>query len=126
MALNADRLVRTRLKAQVQPASANQVVRPDGALAVLPGQGGVVTGIALGDVAGKWSGDHVEPGASLGHADPAANHALRFLACVGNAVEVLDGAATGARGIVFGKHGAVLAMFAPGALAKLAPGDGIA
>lgn len=122
---NADRLVRTRLRAVVQPASANQIVRPDGAFAILPGQGGVIAGIGLGDVAGKWDGDHVEPGASLGHPDPLANHAIRFLSCVGNRVDVLDGAAAGARGIVFGKHGAVLAMFAADVLAKLAPGDGI-
>lgn len=126
MAINTAQLVRTRLKAVVQPASANQVVRPDGVLHTLPGQGGVVTGIGLGDVAGRWAGDHVEPGASLGHPDPAANHAIRFLSCVGNPVQVLDGAAAGARGMVFGKHGAVLAMFAPEALALLAPGDAIA
>lgn len=126
MATNADLLVRTRLRAVVQPASANQVVRPDGVLHILPGQGGVVTGIGLGDVAGKWAGDHVEPGASLGHPDAAANHAIRFLSCVGNPVQILDGAAAGARGLVFGKHGAVLAMFAAEALARLAPGDGVA
>lgn len=123
MATNAERLVTTRLKAQIQPASANQVVRPDGVFVTLPGQGGVVTGIGLGDVAGAWTGDHVEPGVSLGHPDPAANHAVRFLSCVGNAVEVLGGPAAGARGLVFGKHGAVLAMFAPDVLARLAPGD---
>ena len=125
MAANADQLVRTRLKAQIQPASANQVVRPDGVFCILPGQGGVVPNIGLGDVAGTWAGDHVEPGASLGHPDPAANHAIRFLSCVGNPVQVLDGAAAGARGLVFGKHGAVLAMFAPEVLTQLAPGDGI-
>jgi hypothetical protein len=123
VAINTARLVTTRLKAQIQPGSANQVVRPDGVLTVLPGQGGVVTGIGLGDTAGRWTGDHVEPGASLGHPDPAANHAIRRLACVGNPVEVLDGAAAGSRGIVFGKHGAVLAMFAGHVLDRLAPGD---
>ena len=123
---NADRLVRTRLKAVVQPAAANQIVRPDGAFAVLPGQGGVVTGIGLGEIAGKWAGDHVEPGASLGHPDPLANHAIRFLSCVGNPVEVLDGAAAGARGLVFGKHGAVLAMFAPDVVMLIASGDAVA
>ncbi len=123
MATNADRLVTTRLRAQIQPASANQLVRPDGTFHTLPGQGGVVTGIKLGDVAGKWAGDHVEPGVSLGHSDPQANHAVRFLSCVGNPVEVLNGPAAGARGLVFGKHGAVLAMFAPDVLEHLASGD---
>lgn len=123
MATNTERLVTTRLKAQIQPGSANQCVRPDGVFNVLPGQGGVVTGIGLGDVAGKWVGDHVEPGVSLGHPDANANHAVRFLSCVGNSVEVLSGAAAGSRGIVFGKHGAVLAMFAPEVLGRVAPGD---
>ncbi len=125
MAINTARLVTTRLKAQIQPASANTVVRPDGVFVTLPGQGGVVTGIKLGDIAGRWAGDHVEPGVSLGHADPAAYHAIRFLSCVGNSVEVLGGSAGGARGIVFGKHGAVLAMFAPEVVSQLAPGDSI-
>jgi hypothetical protein len=125
VAINTSRLVTTRLRAQIQPASANTVVRPDGVFVTLPGQGGVVTGIKLGDVAGRWAGDHVEPGVSLGHADPAANQAIRFLSCVGNTVEVLGGPAAGARGIVFGKHGAVLAMFAPDVVAQLAPGDSI-
>jgi hypothetical protein len=125
VATNTANLVTTRLKAQIQPASANQVVRPDGVLTTLPGQGGIVTGIGLGDVAGKWRGDHVEPGVSLGHPDPQAYHAIRFLSCVGNKVEVLGGPVNGARGMVFGKHGAVLAMFAPEVLARLAPGDWI-
>ncbi len=122
---NAHRLVTTRLKAQIQPASANVVVRPDGRVITLPGQGGVVTGIGLGDVAARGVGDHVEPGASLGHADPAANHAIRFLSCVGNGVTVADGPAAGARGVVYGKHGAILAMFAPSVLALLAPGESV-
>lgn len=125
-ASNAARLVTTRLKAQIQPAAANRVVRPDGMLQTLPGQGGVITGIGLGSVAGAWTGDHVEPGISLGHPDPAANHAIRLLSCVGNPVTVLDGPKAGARGVVFGKHGAVLAMFAPDDLALLAPGEWVA
>ncbi|MDB5542020.1 MAG: hypothetical protein JWQ89_3747 [Devosia sp.] len=126
MATNAHRLITTRIKAQIQPGSANVVVRPDGISQTLPGQGGVVTGIGLGDVASRWTGDHVEPGVSLGHADPAANHAIRLLSCVGNVVTVLDGPTTGARGTVFGKHGAVLAMFAPNTVARLAPGESVA
>lgn len=125
VATNAQRLVTTRLKAQIQPASANVVVRPDGRVITLPGQGGVVIGIGLGDVASRGVGDHVEPGVSLGHADPAANHAIRFLSCVGNVVMVADGPAAGARGVVYGKHGAVLAMFAPSVLALLAPGESV-
>lgn len=120
---NGRRLVRTRLVAQVQPAAANRAVDPAGVLGTRPGQGGVVTGIGLGDPAGGWQGDHVEPGVSLGHPDPQAAHALRLFACVGNPVIMVDGPAAGARGIVYGKHGAVLAMFAPADLARIAPGE---
>ena len=123
MATNANHLVTTRLKARIQSGSANEAVRPDGTYNVLPGQGGVVTGIGLGDIAGQWTGDHVEPGVTLGHPDAEANRAIGLLSCVGNSVEVLDGSAAGSRGIIYGKHGGVLAMFAPDVLSQLAPGD---
>ena len=126
MDTNANQLVTTRLRAKIQPASLNVIVRPDGSTHALPGQGGVVTGISLGDVASRWHGDHVEPGASLGHDDPSANQAIRLFSCVGNSATVIDGPSSGAKGIVYGKHGAVLAMFAPEALARLAPGDSVA
>jgi hypothetical protein len=38
-------------------------------------------------------------------------------------VEVVDGPARGARGLVYGKHGAVLAALPQEALAFVAPGD---
>lgn len=122
--LNASRLVRTRLAAIIQPTRANAAVDPDGRLRVRPGQGGVALGVALGSPAGGWVADHLEPGVSLSHPDPAANAALQTLACVGNRVIMVDGPAAGAEGIVFGKHGAVLAMFADADLARTAPGEG--
>jgi hypothetical protein len=123
---NASRLVTTRLSAWIQPGSANCVVTPSGKVKTLPGQGGVVTGIDLGYPAGSWIGDHVEPGLSLGHPDPLANRALRALSCAGNPVAMMDGPAAGARGVVYGKHGAVLAMFAQADLARIAPGERVA
>jgi hypothetical protein len=123
LATNQERLVRIRLKAQIQPAGVRQVAAPDGMLRSLPGHGGVVPGIGLGSPAGGWAGDHVEPGISLGHPDPAAYHAIRLFSCVGNPVTMLDGPAAGARGMVFGKHGPVLAVFAPADTAKMAPGE---
>ena len=122
-ASNAARLVTTRLKAQIQPAAANRVTAPDGTVRTLPGQGGVVVGIGLGSEAGRWLGDHVEPGISLGHPDPAANHAIRLFSCVGNAVTMADGPAAGARGMVFGKHGAVLALFDAQDVKRMGPGE---
>jgi hypothetical protein len=121
--LNAGRLVRTRLSAIIQPTRANAAVAPDGRLQVRPGQGGVALGIALGSPAGGWVADHLEPGVSLSHPDPAANSALQTLACAGNRVTMVDGPAAGAEGVVFGKHGAVLAMFAGADLARIAPGE---
>ena len=123
IALNAGRLVRTRLSAIIQPTRANAAVSPDGRLQVRPGQGGVTLGIALGSPAGGWVADHLEPGVSLSHPDPAANSALQSLACAGNRVTMVDGPAAGAEGVVFGKHGAVLAMFAGADLARTAPGE---
>jgi hypothetical protein len=123
---NAGRLVRTRLAATITPTAANRAAAPDGRLQVLPGQGGIALGIRLGEPALARRGDHVEPGLSLGHAEPAANRAIQVLSCVGNPVELLDGPAKGARGMVFGKHGAVLAALPQEALALAAPGDRVA
>ncbi len=123
---NRERLVRTRLGARVQPARANQAVAPDGRLMQRPGQGGVVLGIGLGDRAGGWQADHLEPGVTLGHPDPAANHAFQVLCCVGNRATMLEGPAAGASGLVYGKHGGVLATFAPEELEKIAPGERVA
>jgi hypothetical protein len=121
--LNGDRLVRTRVTGQIMPTAANRVVAPDGSLRTLPGQGGVVVGIAIGDRAGGWAGDHVEPGLSLGHPEDAATRALQLLSCVGNRVTMTDGPAAGARGVVVGKHGHVLVQLAAADLARVAPGE---
>jgi Domain of unknown function (DUF4438) len=123
---NGVRLARTRLGAVIVPTAANRAVAADGALEVLPGQGGVVLGIRLGDPALARKGDHVEPGVSLGHLDIAANRAIQILSCVGNPVEIVDGPGSGARGMVYGKHGAVLAALPQQALALVSPGDHVA
>jgi len=123
---HTERLVQVRLSGQVAPSAANAVVRPDGQLAVLPGQGGVVLGIGPGDPAGSWVSDHLEPGASLRHPDEAANRALQIFACLGNRATVIDGPAAGAIGRVVGKHGAVLVAFSDETLARLGPGEWVA
>jgi len=123
---NGGLLVGVRLSSTVTSAHANTVRGRDGRQRTLPGQGGVVVGIGMGEPAGEWVSDHVEPGASLGHDDPAANIALQTLACVGNAARVTSGPAAGARGVVYGKHGNVLVAFEAGQLARLQPGDAVA
>lgn len=91
-----------------------------------PGQGGVVTTPRTGDPADGWLADHLEPGASVGHPDPAVDRAIGILSCVGNRARVLDGPAAGAEGIVVGKHGAVLVAFGADAMTLLAPGERVA
>jgi hypothetical protein len=123
---NAARLVRTRLAGVVSPASANAVVSPAGRAEVLPGQGGVLTSVQLGDAATGWCSDHLEVGASVQHPEPAADQALQVLACVGNQAVVLDGPAALARGMVAGKHSGLMIAFPPSALALIGPGDRVA
>ncbi|MDX6432778.1 MAG: hypothetical protein QOE54_5144 [Streptosporangiaceae bacterium] len=123
---NAADTVRVRLTATVSPAQANAVSDRSGTRRVRPGQGGVVLGHRIGGPAGRWASDHLEPGASLGHSDPAAYAALQALCCVGNLVVVRSGAAAGAEGFVYGKHGGVLATFAEPDLERLVPGDQVA
>lgn len=126
LATNAARLVRTRLAGVVSPASANAVVSPAGLAEVLPGQGGVLTSVQLGDAATGWCSDHLEVGASVRHPEQAADQALQILACIGNQAVVLDGPAATARGIVAGKHGALMVAFPSGVLALVGPGDRVA
>ena len=120
---NAARLVRTRLAGVGSPASANAVGSPAGRAEVLPGQGGVLTSVQLGDAATGWCSDHLEVGASVQHPEPAADQALQVLACVGNQAVVLDGPAALARGMVAGKHSGLMIAFPPSALALIGPGD---
>lgn len=126
IASNADRLVRVRLVGWIQPTAANHVVDHRGQLLVLPGQGGVVLGVGLGDRAGGWMGDHVEPGVSISHPEPEANRALQVFSCVGNRAVMLDGPAAGASGVVSGKHGAVLVAFDPKDVSRIAPQERVA
>jgi Domain of unknown function (DUF4438) len=120
---NAASLVRTRLVGWVTAASANAVVNPAGLAQVLPGQGGLLIWPTLGEDATGWQSDHLEVGASIRHSDAAADQALQILACVGNRAVVIDGPAATTRGMVVGKHGAVLVAFPRTALQQIGPGD---
>lgn len=92
------------------------------------GDGGIVLGVRLGDLVTGTAGDHVAPGATLAHPDPAARFALTGWSCIGNRVLVRDGAAAGAVGHVLGKRGEdgrLVIGLPDGALARLRPGDGV-
>ncbi len=88
---NGDQLVSQVLTGEVWPPLADSRayrVGPDGQPFALPGMGGVTLGVHCGDPATGYASDHLEPGASVRHRDPAANMALQFLTCVGNPVRV--------------------------------------
>lgn len=76
---------------------------------MLPGIGGIVYNIKVGDPAFGWAGDHIEPGVSTildekNRNDPA-NMGYNFYACIGNDAIVVTGEAKGHRGTVTGHHG---------------------
>ncbi len=127
-ATNASRLVSQVLTGEVWPALADRHgyrVGPDGQPFVLPGMGGVTLGVHCGDPATGYASDHLEPGASIRHADPAANMAVQFLSCVGNEVTVTAGPAAGATGHVIGQHAYVLVDFTEAEAAELTTGDAV-
>jgi hypothetical protein len=126
VASNADRLVTQVLAGEVWPPLADRHayrVGPDGQPFALPGMGGVTLGVHCGDPATGYQSDHLEPGASVRHADPGANMALQFLTCVGNQVRVHAGPAAGAVGHVIGQHAYVLVDFPAGPMASITTGD---
>jgi hypothetical protein len=101
-------------------------VTHDGRAVVLPGTGGIVYNVRVGDRAIGWASDHMEPGATIRNKDEAENGALNVLACIGNQAHLTSGEAKGATGTVTGKHGGaehVMVDFPPDALEQLAIGD---
>jgi hypothetical protein len=136
--VNRDELVAVSVQGQVaHPVgrAAPYRIGYDGVPRVLPGTGGIVLNQRIGDPCVGLAGDHIEPGVALhnngreviGPRD-GPNNALLTYACVGNAAEVVSGAARGRRGVVTGKHGGVnhvLVDFAPAVLARMNIGDRI-
>jgi Domain of unknown function (DUF4438) len=108
-------------------------VGQDGVARILPGTGGITINRRIGDSSVGLAADHVEPGAALhnngrkiigGRDGP--NLAMLTSACVGNRARVATGPATGAIGLVTGKHGGVnhlLVDFDPEILMRLNIGD---
>ncbi|MHA3701121.1 DUF4438 family protein [Jatrophihabitans sp. YIM 134969] len=100
----------------------------DGRPYVPTGTAGIVLGVELGDPVDALDADHVAPGVTIAHPDPAARHALTSLSCVGNPAVVRTGAAAGERGVVVGKRGEagrVIVHFPQDVLAALRPSDQI-
>ena len=101
-------------------------VSADGEPMLVPTFGGIVYNVKLGDRALGWAGELIQPGVSI-KAGGNANTALGVFACVGNKARVVNGAASGATGVVTGKSGRfaehVICHFDDAALEKMAPGD---
>lgn len=108
-------------------------INPDGHAAVYPGVGGISYNVRIGDAAGGFYADHVEPGVSISNftkfqGQPGPNRALNLFSCVGNTARVVSGEAKGETGRVTGKHGGiehVLLDFEDEVLEKLVIGDKI-
>ena len=123
---NAARLVTQVLAGEVWPPLGDRHgfrVDPNGEAFLLPGMGGVTLGVHCGDPATGYAADHLEPGLSVRHRDPAANFALQYLSCVGNTVRVTSGPAAGAEGFVIGQHAYVLCDLPEQDLSAVTAGD---
>lgn len=107
-------------------------VDADGTAFHLPGTGGIVFNIKVGDPAFGWEADHIEPCVSSmldeKNRYDGPNSGYVFYACVGNEATVKSGDAKGARGIVTGHHGGaehVMIDFPEKTLKKLTHDDKI-
>jgi hypothetical protein len=125
---NADRLVEVSVYGEVWPPAGAQhqyKAISEGTGNVSLGMAGVCYGVRVGDPAFGWEADHLEPGASIRNPLDGPEHALHYLACMGNDAVVTSGAAKGARGVVTGEHAHVLVDFPPEEIELLAIGDRI-
>lgn len=129
--INKERLVKISVMGEVHaPHSDRRPYRVghDGVARVLPGTGGIVYNIRVGDSAFGWAADHVEPGVTARNPDEGENHSLNILTCIGNEAKVVSGDAKGKLGVVTGKHGGsehILIDFSPEVLEELIQGDKI-
>jgi hypothetical protein len=112
---NRDRLLKVGVEGEIWPAAiSGDALLSDfkGRATVALGMGGITYNVRVGDPASGWAAvDHVEPGVSIRHADNQADNAIAYLTCIGNEVVVTTGDAKGAKGIITGKHGRVMADF---------------
>lgn len=98
----------------------------------LPGTGGIVYNVKVGDPAFGWAADHLEPCASTildekkRYEGPNAGYV--FYACIGNEAIIKSGDAKGKKGMVTGHHGGaehVMIDFSDATLGKMTLDDKI-
>jgi len=122
---NRDQLVEMAVGGEVWPAALRAPYRPNdrGIASVFMGTAGVILNARVGDPAYGWAADHVEPAVSIRNREDGPEHALHYLACIGNRAVMTSGEAKGARGVVTGEHAHILVDFAPEDLEKICIGD---
>jgi hypothetical protein len=123
---NADRLVEVSVQGEVWPPSGAQhqyKATSEGTGTVSLGMAGICYGARVGDPAFGWEADHLEPGVSIRNRQDGPEHALHYLACMGNDAIVTSGLAAGARGVVTGEHAHIMIDFPPDEIDLLGIGD---
>jgi hypothetical protein len=124
---NKNQLVEMAVGGEVWPAALRSPYRPtaQGEARVFMGTAGVITNARVGDAAYGWATDHLEPAVSMRNREDGPEHALHYLACVGNEAIVMSGEAKGARGTVTGEHAHIMVDFETDVLEKICIGDHI-
>jgi hypothetical protein len=128
MRTNADGLVDVSVYGEVWPPNAAREAykaTSEGRAAVTLGMAGICYTTRVGDPAFGWEADHLEPGVSIRNQADGPEHALHYLACMGNEAVVTSGLAAGARGTVTGEHAHIMVDFPPESIELLAIGDRI-
>ena len=107
-------------------------VDAEGTPFLLPGTGGIVYNVKVGDRAFGWQADHIEPCASTILDEKKryerSNAGYVFYSCVGNEAKIVTGDVKGKRGVVTGHHGGaehVMIDFPDAVLEKLSFEDKI-
>jgi len=108
---NADKLVMMSVQGKVCNPGARSAhgVDAEGNPFHLPGTGGIVYNIKVGDPAFGWEADHIEPCVSTildeKNRYDRPNTGYVFYACVGNEAVIKSDDAKGKKGVVTGHHG---------------------
>ncbi len=75
----------------------------------VPGIGGIVYNIKIGDSVYGWESDHIEPGVSTIREQKDSynpkNRGYHYYSCIGNTAKIITGDLKGKTGIVTGHHG---------------------
>lgn len=125
---NADQLVEVSVCGEVWPPSgtfSQYRATSEGKSTVTLGMAGVCYSVRVGDPAFGWEADHLEPGVSIRNPLDGPEHALHYLACIGNEATVLSGLAAGAKGTVTGEHAHVMVDIAQPEVELIGIGDRI-